>query len=197
MIRSILLITMAVPSLLAGQRDSVKARESYLAGRQAMREKRTSDAINAFNRAVELNDRFSEFFVWLGHAHTRDIQKANVMRQPIVARRIKGAYDRAVALDSTSIDAAEARFEFYLNAPGIAGGGMDRARGEAARLKRLDSFLGDFALGWVEEREGRLTAAEGLYNGVIRASPDSTTRARAEARLRIVRGKQAAARKPQ
>ena len=119
------------------------------------------------------------------------------MRQPIVARRIKSAYDKAVELDTTSVDAAEARFEFYTNAPGIAGGGMDRARAEATRLKKLDAHRGDIALGIIEEREQRLDAAATLYSGVMATAPGSMTRVRAEARLKIVRGKQAAHKKPE
>ncbi len=84
--KRIILIGLLAPALLTGQRDTAKARESYLIGRQAMRDRKTSEAIAAFNKAVELNDRSSEYYVWLGHAHTRDIAKANFMRQPIVAR---------------------------------------------------------------------------------------------------------------
>jgi hypothetical protein len=187
-----LMLVLLVPSLLAAQRDTAKAREAYLTGRQAMRDKRTGDAIHAFERAVELNDRSSEYFVWLGHAHTRDIAKANFMRQGLIARRIRTAYDRAVELDSSSVPAAEARVEFYANAPGIAGGGMDKARAEAARLKKLDAWRGEIWLGFLEEREHRYAAAEALYQGVVQSPADSSTRALAEARLKNVRAKIAA-----
>jgi hypothetical protein len=196
MMKRAILMALVVPAMLGAQRDTAKARESYLAGRQAMREKRTSDAINAFNKAVELNDRSSEYYMWLGHAHTRDIAKANFMRQPIIARRIRSAYDKAVELDSSSVPAGEARLEYYMNAPGIAGGGMDKARLEAARIKKLDPQRGEIALGWIEEREGRLEAAEAVYQGVIVATADSTTRAMAESRLKITRDKRQRAGKP-
>src|ERR1043165_4188052 len=109
MMNRAIVIALLAPALLAAQRDTAKAREAYLTGRQAMRDKKTSEAIAAFNRAVELNDKSSEYYMWLGHAHTRDIAKANFMRQPIVARRIKSSYDKAVELDSTSVPAGEAR----------------------------------------------------------------------------------------
>ena len=179
---------LSLPALASAQRDSVKAREAYLEGRTAMREKRTGAAISAFDRASKLDPR-SEYYVWLGHAHTRDISTANFMRQPIIARRIRSAYDKAVELDSNSVDAAQARVEYYMNAPGIAGGGMDKARAEAARLKKLDAQRGEVSFGWIEEHEGRLDAAEGMYKTVIQTGADSTTRALAEARLKIVQQK--------
>ena len=195
--KRLLLLSLLVPSLLAGQRDTAKAREAYLAGRQAIREKRIPDAIASFNKAVELNDRSSEYFLWLGHAHTRDIARANFMRQGLIARRIRSAYDKAVELDSSSADAAESRFEFYTNAPGIAGGGMDKARAEAARLKKLDQYRGDIALGRIEEIEHRYPSAESLYQGVTQSPADSSTRAVAQARLKNVRAKIAAQKPPE
>jgi hypothetical protein len=198
MIRRTIVLTalLVAPAMAEAQRDSSKAREAYLEGRTAIREKRIGDAIGAFDRAVKLDDRSSEYFLWLGHAHTRDIAKASFMRQPVIARRIRAAYDKAVELDSSSVQAAESRFEFYLNAPGIAGGGMDRARGEAARLKRLHPQRGDIAFGQIEEREKRLDAAAALYNAVIEAPVDSVALMLAENRLKIVRQKQAAVKKP-
>ena len=194
--KGFIVILMLAPALLGAQRDTAKAREAYLSGRAAMREKRTSDAIAAFNRAVELNDRSSEYYVWLGHAHTRDIAKANFMRQGLIARRIRSAYDRAVELDSSSVNAAEARVEYYINAPGIAGGGMDKARAEATRLKRLHPQRGDLAFGLIEEREQRLDGAETIYSAVAAAPADSATGAMAEQRLKFLREKRARAQRP-
>ena len=197
MMRNMLMVLLlSAPALAEAQRDSVKAHEAYLEGRVAIREKRIGDAINAFDRAVKLDDRRSEYYLWLGHAHTRDIAKANFMRQGLIARRIRSAYDKAVELDSSSVPAAESRFEFYMNAPGIAGGGMDRARAEAARLKRLHAQRGDIAFGRIEEHEKQLAPAEKLYRGVIqeyeegRAPADSSAWAMALYRLGIVREKQ-------
>jgi tetratricopeptide (TPR) repeat protein len=191
----LLMVALAMPALVFAQRDTAKAREAFLEGRAAMRERRTASAIDAFNRAVKLDDRSSEYFVWLGHAHTRDISSANFMRQGLIARRIRAAYDKAVELDSASIEAAESRHEYYMNAPGIAGGGMDRARAEAERLRKLDAQRGAIALGRIEEREKRLDAAEAFYKDAIdayavgKARPDSTTWAMAHFRAGIVREK--------
>jgi hypothetical protein len=63
----------------------------------------------------------------------------------MIGRRIGTQYDRAVALDSANIEAAEARLDFYLNAPGIVGGGADKARAEVARIQRISTYAGAFA----------------------------------------------------
>jgi hypothetical protein len=58
-----------------------------------------------------------------------------------------------VKLDPSSADAAEARLEFLLEAPGIVGGGVDKARAEAARLRTLDAYRGGVATARIAEHE--------------------------------------------
>ncbi len=67
---------------------------------------------------------------------------------------------------------------------------MDKARAEAARVRKLNPERGDILFGWIEEREGRLDSAASIYQGVIKASADSVTRAMAEARLKVTHDKQ-------
>jgi hypothetical protein len=78
----------------------------------------------------------SLYHLWLGHAYSRQLSTAGFLRKPFIARRSGEAYDMAVKLDPTSIDAAEARLAFFLGAPGIVGGGVDKARAEARAWQR-------------------------------------------------------------
>jgi hypothetical protein len=66
----------------------------------------------------------------------------------------------AVKLDPTSIDAAEGRLEFLLGAPGIVGGGVDKARAEAARIATLDAYRGAMAEARIAEHEKAWPEAE-------------------------------------
>ncbi|MGE5837345.1 MAG: hypothetical protein ACM4AI_22925 [Acidobacteriota bacterium] len=73
----------------------------------------------------------------------------------------------AVKLDPTSVDAAEARLDFFLGAPSIVGGGVGKARAEAARLATLDAYRGAMAKAKIAEHEkdnlGRLSAVSGQH----------------------------------
>src|SRR5262245_31284111 len=145
MMRTLLLAILVVPaSLVAQQQDTARARVMFEQGRAAMQARRFDDAATSFERAIEINPSVSEFHLWLGHAYTRQLASANFIRKGIIGRKIGPQYDKAVELDSTSIEAAEARVDFYLEAPGMVGGGVDKARAEAARLTRINAYYGGF-----------------------------------------------------
>jgi tetratricopeptide (TPR) repeat protein len=158
---------------LSAQQDTVRARAAYEQGRAAMRERKFDDAVHAFERAVELNSVKSEYHLWLGHGFTRQLAAANFIRKGMIGRRIGPQYDRAVELDSSSVDAAEARVDFYLEAPAMVGGGADKAKAEAARLRALSAYHGGFAQAKIEEHEKAWEQAESQYRALIRAFPDS------------------------
>ena len=125
--------------------SSAEAKAAFERGRAAHNAGKTDEAVSAFARAVELDPTSSLYHLWLGHAYSRQLRTAGFLRQPFIARRSGEAYHMAVKLDPTSIDAAEGRLEFLLGAPGIVGGGVDKARGEAARIATLDAYRGAMA----------------------------------------------------
>ena len=173
--RSVFVLALALGAwTLPAQQDTVQARAAYEQGRAAMRDRKFDDAVKAFERAVELNPRSSEYHVWLGHGYTRQLATANFMRKGIIGRRIGGEYNKAVELDPNSIPAAEARLEFFLEAPGIAGGGEDKARAEAGRIHGLSPYYGGFAQAKIAEKGKDWGKAESEYRSLVRAYPDSS-----------------------
>jgi len=158
----------------SAQRDSVRARAAYVEGRAALQTQRIGDAIKAFQKAIALDSLSSDYHVWLGNAHLRDLMAASFIRKGVIARRILPEYDRAVALNPKSLFAADARLGFYLNAPAMVGGGMDKAKAEAARIRALSVYRGGFAQAEVDEKEGSAGKAEADYRELMRAYPDSS-----------------------
>ena len=172
--RYIMVIALALsPSILRAQ-DTVRARGAYEQGRAAMRERKFDDAVKAFERAVELNPRLSDYHLWLGHGYTRQLATANFLRKGIIGRRIGAEYTRAVELDPTSIPAGEARLDFYLEAPGIAGGGVDKAMAEAARIRAISPYHGGFAQAKIATKAKDWQSAEREYRSLVHAYPDSS-----------------------
>jgi tetratricopeptide (TPR) repeat protein len=169
-----LLLTLLVSAPpLAPQQDTARARILFEQGRAAMQARRFDDAAASFERAIEMNPTKSEYHLWLGHAYTRQLASANFIRKGIIGRRIGPQYDKAVELDSTSIPAAEARVDFYLEAPGMVGGGVDKARAEAARLTKINAYYGGFAGAKIHEKAKAWDQADTEYRNLIRAFPDS------------------------
>jgi tetratricopeptide (TPR) repeat protein len=167
-------LVLASASVLSAQRDTVRARTAYEQGRAAMQARQFEDAAKSFERAIELDPGKSTYHLWLGHAYTRQLASANFIKKGIIGRRIGPQYDKAVELDSMSVDAAEARVDFYLEAPAMVGGGADKARAEAARLRRISPYHGGFAQAKIAEKEKAWEQAESEYRSLIRTHPDSS-----------------------
>lgn len=169
-----LLLFCAPVLVVNAQQDTARARTSFEQGRASFQARRFDEAASSFERAVELNPNRSEYHLWLGHAYTKQLATANFIRKGMIGRRIGPQYDKAVELDSSSIAAAEARVDFYLEAPGMVGGGVDKAKIEAARLAKINPYAGGFARAKIAEKEKAPDQAESEYRGLMRSFPDST-----------------------
>ena len=158
----------------AQQRDSVEAQAAFARGKAAHSARRVDDAVKELERAVALDSMNATYHLWLGHAYTRQIKSVNFMRQAFVGRRAGAQYNRAVELAPTSVEAAEGQLEFLLGAPRIVGGGVDKARAEAARIATFNPYRGQLAQALVAEKEKDSAGAERIYRAVIADHPDST-----------------------
>jgi len=172
--QTLLLVMTMSASALPAQQDTSRARALFEQGRAAMQARRFDDAAASFERAIEFSPNRSEYHLWLGHAYTRQLAAANFIRKGVIGRRIGPQYDKAVELDSSNVAAAEARVDFYLEAPGMVGGGVDKARAEAARLTKLSAYHGGFAQAKIHEKSKSWDQAEAEYRNLIRAFPDSS-----------------------
>jgi tetratricopeptide (TPR) repeat protein len=153
---------------------SAEAKAAFDCGKAAHNAGKTDEAVSCFERAVALDPTSSVYYMWLGHAYSRQLSTAGFLRKPFIARRSGEAYTMAVTLDPASCDAAEARLEFLLEAPGIVGGGVDKARAEAARLATLDAYRGGMATAKIAEHEKQGPAAEKQYRSLMAEYPDRT-----------------------
>ena len=154
--------------------SSAEAKVAFERGRAAHNAGKTDEAVSAFERAVALDPTSSLYHLWLGHAYSRQLRTAGFLRQPFIARRSGEAYNMAVKLDPKSVEAAEGRLDFFLGAPGIVGGGVDKARAEAARIATLDAYRGAMAEARIAEHEKDWPKAERLYRSLMADYPDRT-----------------------
>ena len=149
-----------------------EAKAAFERGRAAHNAGKRDEAVSAFEQAVALEPTSSLYQMWLGHAYSRQLSSAGFLRKPFIGRRAGEAYNMAVKLDPKSIDAAEARLDFFLDAPGIVGGGIDKARAEAARIGTLDAYRGGMAEARIAEHEKEWAAAERRYRSLMAEYPD-------------------------
>ena len=69
----------------------------------------------------------SYFEMWLGRVYGRRAETAFPINAMSWATKARARMERAVQLDSSNGEAVDDLFDYYLQAPGIMGGGIDKA----------------------------------------------------------------------
>jgi tetratricopeptide (TPR) repeat protein len=147
----------------------------YYLGRIAVisNESDGDEAVRQFERAVALEEGNALYHTWLGNAIREVTPRANKLRMPFNARRMKKEWERAVALDPNQIDARYGLVQFYAYAPGMMGGDKDKARQQAAEIAKRNAMRGAIARGVIGEIEKNAAVEEAAYKEAIAAGPDS------------------------
>lgn len=129
--------------------------------------------ISSCERATSLDPHSSLYFLWLGRFYGEKADHAGLLSAAGLARKVRGAFERAVELDPRSWEARTDLAEFYLEAPGIVGGGKDKARAQAEAIQALNPAMAHWILARIAEKENNPAAAEREYRAEIAASHSS------------------------
>jgi len=163
----------AAAAALARPLADTSATAATLLGRMAWQYANYKEAARWLDAAIALEPRRVEAYIWRARTYIQEIETVNFLRKGGVAARARDMLDKAVAIDPSSFDAREARTEYLMNAPGIAGGSIDKARAEANTAKRGSPYRGALLVGRVEEKAGNAAAAEAEYKALLTTFPDS------------------------
>jgi tetratricopeptide (TPR) repeat protein len=99
-------------------------------------------AVENCEKSVNLAPQNAEYHLWLGRATGEKASRANFMSAFGLARKAREEFEAAVKLDPHNADALADLGEFYKEAPGAVGGGMDKAEDIAAKLSAIDPSRG-------------------------------------------------------
>jgi len=132
-------------------------------------------AVAAGERAVALGPNNSMYHVWLGLAYGMKAEHAGAFFFGFfLARKTRKEFEEAVRLDSHNFAAQQDMIEFYCKAPGIVGGGEDKAQRAASELMRLDEAEGHFAMGNCADAKKRYQQADAEFDAALEAKPKRT-----------------------
>ena len=125
--------------------DPTDALANYLLSqiRNAFREQTTP--LPLAEKAVALDNRTGKYHRQLAEVLGVTAQRAGAIQQLFLAQRFRKEIDAALALDPQDTQALRDLLEFYLVAPGIAGGDPPKADPLASRIGEIQAPLGFLA----------------------------------------------------
>ena len=132
-------------------------------------------AISSCEKAVSLSPDQSDYHMWLGRAYGEKADGSNFLVAAGLSKKVRAEFERAVALNPQNAAARTDLAEFYMEAPGIVGGGQDKARAQAAELMKVDAAKAHWVNGRLAEKAKDPATAEKEYRAAIDASDGSAT----------------------
>ena len=127
-------------------------------------------SVSACQTAVSLESGNSRYHLWLGRAYGEKADHSSFLSAAGLAKKLRAEFERAVALDPNNVDARTDLAEFYLEAPGIVGGGRDKARAQAEILNKLNPSRAHWVMARLAEKDKDTQTAEQEYRAALQAS---------------------------
>ena len=117
-------------------------------------------ASDAFHQATAIEPGNACYYHWLGRAYGRRAESGNPITAPGNASKARQNFEKAVQLDPKNSEALNDLFDYYLQAPGFLGGGLDKAQTLLPQIKAIDSAEYFFALAQIAEKRKEFATAE-------------------------------------
>ncbi len=166
----------AVPELLSLGRmnDAISilvtrndAESVHLLSRVYYATERWDDAVRYGERAVALRPHDAYYHLWLARAYGEKAANSNPLTAASFARKAKNEFERAVQLDPSSVEARLDLARYYTEAPAVMGGGLDKARDQAAELIKCNTAKSHLVLARIAAKEKRFPEAENQLRQAI------------------------------
>lgn len=129
-------------------------------------------ATEAFQKAVALEPQNSDYVLWLARSLGRRAEAASPLVAPLQAAKARRFFEKALELDPSNRDALGDLFDYYLNAPGFLGGGLDKAEALARRIEAIDPPEGHFLLSQVAGKRQQADVVERELRTAVKLAPD-------------------------
>ncbi len=133
-------------------------------------------ATNVLEKAVAAEPSNSDYVLWLGRAYGRRAETSNPISAIGHASKASQSFERSVQLNPRNIEALNDLLEYYLEAPGIMGGGLDKAQATVDRIARVDNAEGYWAQSQLDQRRKQYDSAEEHLRRAVQLAPKQASR---------------------
>ena len=131
-------------------------------------------AIKSAERAVAIDAQNSIYHEWLGRAYGEKADHASWFSAISLAKKTRREFETAVQLDARNFSARQALIEFDCSAPGIVGGGEDKALPQIKQLAEMDAAEGHYAAGNCRRQKKDFAATDEEFRRALESDPKSS-----------------------
>jgi tetratricopeptide (TPR) repeat protein len=121
-------------------------------------------------QAVHLDEQNSDYHLWLGRALGEKADRASFLTAFSLAKRTRAEFEESVRLNPRNAEALSDLGDFYRQAPGVVGGGVDKAQEIASQLDKVDPARAHELRGHIAEQQKDYPAAEREFKQAIAAA---------------------------
>ena len=114
-------------------------------------------------KSIELEDQNADFHFWYGQALGQEAQSAGLLSQAFLAHKVLDQFQRTIELDPSHVGGHVGLANYYLQAPGIVGGDIAKAKEQAEILIDLGAKQGRFLLVRVLEKDDNFESVKKAY----------------------------------
>ena len=143
-----------------------------LIGRNHYMQGEYKKATEILEKAVAADPGNSEYELWLGRAFGRRAETASPFTAAGNANKARQHFEKAVQLAPGNMDALSDLFEYYLEAPGFMGGGLDKATATAGQMAAIDPVEGHWAQARLAEKKKEFHTAEEHLQRAAEMAPE-------------------------
>jgi tetratricopeptide (TPR) repeat protein len=129
-------------------------------------------AAASFERSIQLVPNNSEFHDWLGKAYGRRAEQTIFLSAMSWARKTHREFEVAVQLEPANFEAQRDLIRFEINAPGLVGGGEERALKHIDELEKIDALQGQLARGEFFSTKKRFAEADAVFAKILETNTD-------------------------
>jgi tetratricopeptide (TPR) repeat protein len=127
------------------------------------------EAIRECDLAVAHASDDSNYQMWLGRAYGQKASHASAFSAYGLAKKVHVYFERAIELNPANIHAMNDLGEFYVAAPSVVGGGLDKAQALAAKMQPHFPSQSHRLLAMIAEQKKDLATAETEFKAAVAA----------------------------
>lgn len=142
-----------------------------LMGRNYFMQADYKKASEMLDKALAAEPGNSEYALWLARSFGRRAETSSPFTAPGFASKARQYFEKAAQLNPHNVEALSDLFEYYLEAPGFLGGGLDKAQATAAQISTVDPAEGHWSQAKLAEKRKEYRSAEEQLRRAIEVSP--------------------------